>query len=913
MPQQRRSAAADAFVHPQAGRCRRERTLLAIRWRTEASEEAKGELLGELGLVLATLEGEEGRPGVAVNQTDALSWVQLGERKNVSAAVEKRLEQSDLVEWVGRAFRGERGEQGEAGLFTVNPARLYVTEDALGVAEEAGLLGEDVAPDAGRPTLIPGLVALRIQNPSATEGRAAIEIGTQIAAERAGAVRFENIPFLSPSCHVREEACAPPTSEFVPNDPEFVNQWGMRRIGAPRGWEIARGDADVVVAVLDQGVELGHPDLSLFPQSWNTSTDTPDGSPTGDHGTACAGIVAARLDNGLGVAGVAGGARVMAIATATWADVDIAEGLHFAADNGARVISMSFGVYPSWGVWDFDLIRDALQYAHDRGLLLVAASGNEDIDESRFPGSDPRTVCVGGSNRDDQRKRTGDASSESWWGACYGDDLDVVAPCLEIPTTDRLGSAGYGPEDFIEGFNGTSAATPHVAGMAALLLSQRPSLTNVQLRGLIESTCDKISPDLYAYASVASKPSGSWHREVGYGRINVERAMLAACALGGERDGSCSGCGGECLEDTPAECVSPEPIPWLAYDRVMYFYESRIVADPRSERLQLRFTYEHSLRLLGRQQGPLVYTLSLLPSEEATIYEYDRFRRVREDSERVSVQSSFRQTVSALNQARTAQSLSTYAESLVEARSRADSSVSVGGGLLGFLGFPSGGEKGSVEGSASSAAGFAASAASERFAQSAIVASQSVEAERSIVVSRFEDSEHREVTSRRLRNDNRCYAVNYMVRRVNEVYEASSRLVAVEWRRGESSPWQPFDGSSETREAAKEMGSLARTLPRVGERASDPRTITLPTDGTLYEPELAHCSSCEPAGAAEELAELELTRIESRKRCLEAELLELELERRRSLAAQGTAEPLQLGPWTLESYRPPGAEEAEPV
>lgn len=211
-------------------------------------------------------------------------------------------------------------------------------------------------------------------------------------------MRFENIPYLSPTAD-----CVPPTTEFLPDDPMFGDQWGLQRIQVPRAWEIARADASVTVAVIDEGVELGHPDLELHPESWNASSDVPDGSPTGNHGTACAGIAAARLDNTQGLAGVAGGARVMAIATATWADVDIAEGLYFAADNGARVVSMSFGVYPSWNFWDFDLVRDALQYAHDQGLVLVAASGNEDWAESRFPGSDGRTLCVGGSNRSDER------------------------------------------------------------------------------------------------------------------------------------------------------------------------------------------------------------------------------------------------------------------------------------------------------------------------------------------------------------------------------------------------------------------------------------------------------------------------------------------------------------------------------
>ena len=244
-----------------------------------------------------------------------------------------------------------------------------------------------------------------------------------------------------------------------------------------------------------------------------------------------------------------------------WADIDVAEGLYFATDNGARVVSMSFGVYPSWNVWDFDLIRDALQYAQDAGLVLVAATGNEDIAQSRFPGSDSRTIAVGGSNRDDERKRVGDASSEPTWGACYGPDLDVVAPCIEIPTTDRLGGAGYGPGDYYDRFNGTSAATPHVAGLAGLILSLRPTLSNVEVRTIIESTADKISPSLYAYSLIGTKPNGTWNEEVGYGRINVERALLAACAAGYEERGGCSGCGGESSKETPTACQGPAPVP----------------------------------------------------------------------------------------------------------------------------------------------------------------------------------------------------------------------------------------------------------------------------------------------------------------------------------------------------------------
>ena len=115
---------------------------------------------------------------------------------------------------------------------------------------------------------------------------------------------------------------------------------------------------------------------------------------------------------------------------------------------------------------------------------------------------------------------------------------------------------GYAAGDYYDRFNGTSSATPLVSGIAALMFSSRPSLTNVEVRRLIESTCDKISPALYAYANVGTKPSGTWNAEVGYGRVNAERALLAACALGEDTHEECSGCGGDCVGE------DAEGMPW---------------------------------------------------------------------------------------------------------------------------------------------------------------------------------------------------------------------------------------------------------------------------------------------------------------------------------------------------------------
>lgn len=883
------------FLHPSAGPSRRDPTKIAIRWRRTAAATEKGALLSrlQLSLVGAPTQPEPGaRPLLVVNNTEGLSWAELPQKQVIPNAVLEQLEESELVEWIAAVYRPERVAEGLEGLFCVNPTRLYLSAPAAAALGDVAALGLDLSIDRERSARLPGMVSLRIEDASLVMNRGAVQAAADLAArlERTPGLRpakdlkFENIPLISPTCGcgpcgavAAPDACVSTGLQFIPNDPLFAISWGLRQINAPYAWQVSQGDPNITVAVLDQGVELGHPDLNLHPDSWNASTDTPDGSPVGNHGTPCAGIVAQRIDNGQGGAGVAGKCRIMAIATSTWADVDIAEGLYFAADHGARVISMSFGVYPSWGFWDFDLIRTALQYALDRGLVLVAASGNENGGVSRFPGSDARTICIGGSNRDDERKRIGDASIETWWGASYGPDLDVVAPCLEIPATDRLGGAGYDPGDYTTRFNGTSSATPHVAGLAALILSVRPDLHNEEVREIIERTCDKISPPLYAYTLVAGKPNGTWNEETGYGRINVERALEVACDYGKGEKGTCPvpSIDYPCV---PKECVAPRAPPWKPFDQCIYWYEPRFVD---FQDFVFRIVYEHCLRLLGRQQGPLLYTATLLPGETLKLYHYDRYRRVRSATERVTVHSSLRQTVAALWQTRTKRTEKQFNEVMVKIRSDGDSTITIGGGLFAV--------SWDIEdpdltfGTAQSAS---VESVSESFQQLMLSATQQVDAERSLVVSTYEERDTQDITARTIENHNPCRAVTYFVRCVLECYELHTRVREITWRRrgvrGER--WRPLDDLGGLDDAArKRFKSLLDELPRVGAEVRAPTAFTVPTDGALYEAELAHCSSCEPARQVEVGLKLELAKSEARKACLEAELVAMEVERRRAL------------------------------
>ena len=372
-------------------------------------------------------------------------------------------------------------------------------------------------------------------------------------------------------------------------------------------------------------------------------------------------------------------------------------------------------------------------------------------------------------------------------------------------------------------------------------------------------------------------------------------------------DDDCTGCGGKCAGGTPAECRGPSPVPWLEKDRCMYFYEARVFPGrgDRRERLFLRVLYEHRMCLIGRQQGPLLYTTTLLPGETVDLYQEDRYRRVRSQEERVSVHTSFRQTMAALSESRRTGSSSTYARSLTSVRTQADTSVSAGGGLAGFFGAPSVSTDVTVAGETTVATGASVTAASDDFVSFGRTSSQSLEAERAVVVSTYEDAESRDVTVRHLRNDNHCYAVTYYVRRVNEVYETATRVAAVEWTTGQE-PWRAIGDLAGVPAALRRLiADLAKGAPKPGDERRDERRVTLPTDGVVYEGELAHCSSCEPVREAQELAGLELLRLRARRECLETEVLALELERRRALGAGEGAAELGLDDWEWSFAEPP--------
>ena len=286
----------------------------------------------------------------------------------------------------------------------------------------------------------------------------------------------------------------------IPNDPKWPSLWGMEKISAPTAWDTWKGDSNFTVAVIDTGIDYNHEDLkdSIWKNTKEIAANNVDDDGNGyiddvmgwnfywannnpmdgnGHGTHCAGTIAGKGNNGVGVAGVSWDAKLMPVKvlsdSGSGYNFDIYEGIMYAVNNGAKVTSNSYG-----GGGASSLIATALTAAQNKGVLFVAAAGNESTAASSYPAYYSKTfdnvISIASTDQND-----GLSSFSN-----YGDGVNIAAPGRDILST--VPNNGY------QSYSGTSMATPHVAGLATLIWSQKPSLTYLEVKDAILSTGDAV-------------------------------------------------------------------------------------------------------------------------------------------------------------------------------------------------------------------------------------------------------------------------------------------------------------------------------------------------------------------------------------------------------------------------------------
>lgn len=355
----------------------------------------------------------------------------------------------------------------------------------------------------------------------------------------------------------------------TPTDPLYPMHWGHNNTGqfrsatvngvhvgppvgtvgfdsnAEAGWTGPNGFGvpSVIIGILDSGVNLSHPDLNLvngYDVGDNDSNPEDDSAMPG-HGTGCAGLAASKANNNLGACGPAPGCSIMPLKGSNSAGqltfTAVANGLIWGADNGADIISMSFGFFVHGA--GSAMVNAALEYANAAGVVLFAGTGNQNAQLLLYPASHAHVIGVGAASPCGGRKRSASnpnflapgvspdpnnfsCDGERYWGSSYGpntqdapDAVDILGPTM-LPTTDIQGPGGFAAGDYSTYFNGVSCSTPYVAGVAALIKSKHPDWTPAQIRQqLLTSAQDVINVESAA----------GWDRYSGYGMVDINAAV----------------------------------------------------------------------------------------------------------------------------------------------------------------------------------------------------------------------------------------------------------------------------------------------------------------------------------------------------------------------------------------------------
>lgn len=305
---------------------------------------------------------------------------------------------------------------------------------------------------------------------------------------------------------------------YEPNAPDFHSQWYLRHIEAPKAWGLQTGAKDVVIAVIDSGIDLSHPNLApniisnIDNDDWDFAD--PDIVPEPDrdaelrnHGTQCAGLAAA-ADNDAGIIGIAPGCSILPLRINLWggANKNRANAIQYAVEFSRKyndrlrhmVINCSWSAEGD----DIELIRTEIERAVSNNILVCVAAGNEGVDIKRhsvFPANMTQVLTVAATDEDDSVLMNSN----------YGKNVDVCAPGKQLYTTAA--------DHTYESMSGTSAAAPLVAGLAGLIWSKNPALNADEVKLIIKKSCEdiyEVNDSLYL-------------NSLGNGRINAYNALMA--------------------------------------------------------------------------------------------------------------------------------------------------------------------------------------------------------------------------------------------------------------------------------------------------------------------------------------------------------------------------------------------------
>lgn len=327
---------------------------------------------------------------------------------------------------------------------------------------------------------------------------------------------------------------------FQSNDTYYSQQWNLQNTGQygsnysgidikfSQAQSYMPSSSNIVVGVLDSGVQLNHPDLSLNSYSWNAVQNNTT-QYYNSHGTNVAGIISAITGNSAGVAGIASsaGVTVMSInigyGTSYMTASVVSSAINYAVAHGAHIINMS------WNTQLSSVITSALTLAvsngrSGKGCILVCSTGNNDNSTVSYPATFTPQIdilTVGAISYDGKRKtKYYSPDNDTSWGSNYGNQIDLVAPGVKIPTT-TTGSS------YISNFSGTSAAAAHVSAVAALVLAEYPNLTYKEVEYILQASATKLSN----YSFGLNKFGGSWDIEVGNGLLNAYAALSMANSI----------------------------------------------------------------------------------------------------------------------------------------------------------------------------------------------------------------------------------------------------------------------------------------------------------------------------------------------------------------------------------------------